>query len=143
LPELIQTENEVVISPTTQDWRAPPGSLAKKVTDAIFVQHQKEISLRQSKQGIQPWQGPLPKPRSSPQMTLGAAFTKAKVLIPPETPWIATEFSSSPVINSRSSGKVRCDSKERSKISGEFLALSKFKMGPGVGPQGAKFPGHR
>ena len=80
-PELIQAENEVVVSPTTRDWRAPPGSLAKKVTDAIFVQHQKEISLRQSKQGIQPWQGPLPKPRSSPQMTPGAAFTKAKGLI--------------------------------------------------------------
>jgi hypothetical protein len=133
-PELIQAENEVVISPTTQDWRAPPGSLAEKVTDVVFVQHQKEISLRQSKQGIHPWAEPLPKPRSSPPMTLGAALTKAKVLIPPETPWIAAEFSSSPVINSRSAGKVRCDSKQWSNISGEFPALLKFKMGPGVRP---------
>lgn len=47
-------------------------SFAKKIVDAVI----------QNNGGGKTWAGPLPKPRRSPPMTLGAAIDKAKVISP-------------------------------------------------------------
>jgi hypothetical protein len=68
MAELLRAEDEVHVSLISKTYRAPNGTMAKRIIEDLAADE---------KGG--PWRGPLPPPRRSPRRTIGDAIAAAKV----------------------------------------------------------------